>query len=404
MFTTDQGLAMQGTLSHTTAQRNNLWNSSNLISTGTDDTFKTVCAPVADFYTGSKMTCNGSSIVFHDISTNGLVANRTWTFQDGTPATSSEKDPEVTFNSSGWKTITLDVSNSVGSNSLTRTSYVYVSDNAALHGIGFWEGFEDPNVFTNEWIVFNPEGNSSKFSSVTSTGYMSSSCSKLYNYNNLPGDIDQLVSPSYDLTGGGTVYLNFRYSCASHTSLSSQVNDILRVYSSTDCGKTWLLRATIGGSALANVGNVSSSFAPTSSSQWVGKSVLIPGFVCQPNVRFKFEYKTNGYGNNFYIDDINVSNYPVGIDDPDASSFSLNIFPNPVADHSVVILNQQISENISVKIYDLQGRIITELHNGWLNEGEHQFSLDRKTLGQQSMYLLVVDDGINIQREKFVVE
>jgi hypothetical protein len=99
-----------------------------------------------------------------------------------------------------------------------------------------------------------------------------------------------------------------------------------------------------------------------------------------------------------------VSNYPVGIDDPDASSFSLNIFPNPVADHSVVILNQQISENISVKIYDLQGRIITELHNGWLNEGEHQFSLDRKTLGQQSMYLLVVDDGINIQREKFVVE
>ena len=94
----------------------------------------------------------------------------------------------------------------------------------------------------------------------------------------------------------------------------------------------------------------------------------------------------------------------MGVDDPDASSFSLNIFPNPVADHSVVVLNQKMGEEVSVKIYDLQGRMISVLYNGWLSEGEHQFDLDKKNLSKEGMYLLVVDDGITVQRKKFVVE
>ena len=404
MFTDDQVLAMQAVLNSSTAQRNNLWADDNLIATGTEDTIRTPCAPKADFYAASRMTCIGTSISFHDISSNGTVASRSWTFQDGTPATSPDKDPAVAFNSPGWKTITLEVSNDQGSDATTQTSYVYVSDDAAVHSPGFFEGFEDPNAFMNEWVVFNPEGNSSKFSRITTTGYNSSSCVKLNNDNNMNGDRDQLVSPSYDLSSGGSLFLNFRYSCASGSSATANINDALTIYSSTDCGKTWLMRTTIVKSTLANVGFVSASFTPTSSAQWVGKTVLLPSSLFQPNVRFKFEYKTNGFGNNFFIDDINVSNYPVGIDDPDASLFDLNIFPNPVSNGSAAIVNLQSGTNVSVRIFDMQGKIVSVLYNDWLSEGEHHFDLDASHLNSNGMYLLLVDDGLTVQQKKFVVQ
>ena len=87
MFTKDQGLAMQGTLNSNTSDRNNLWTLNNLIATGTDDTIKTLCPPKADFYATAKMACLGGEITFRDVSTNGTVSNRTWTFQDGSPST-----------------------------------------------------------------------------------------------------------------------------------------------------------------------------------------------------------------------------------------------------------------------------------------------------------------------------
>src|SRR5258706_9961627 len=35
------------------------------IATGTDDTIRTLCAPIADFYSSARMTCLDGSITFH---------------------------------------------------------------------------------------------------------------------------------------------------------------------------------------------------------------------------------------------------------------------------------------------------------------------------------------------------
>jgi len=405
MFTVDQALAMQATLNTSTAQRNNLWSSSNLVATATDDTTQSPCAPIADFYSSLKMTCTGSAVPFHDVSYNGIATNRTWSFQDGTPSVSSDVNPSVTFSSPGWKTVSLSVSNSEGSNSLSRTSYIYVSDaSVAQYTENFFENFEDPNSFSNDWIVFNPEGNTSTFTRVTNAGYNSSSSVKLNNYGGMNGDIDDLISPSFDLSAGGPLYLNFRYTCATNANSPSDENDDLYVASSTNCGQTWFQRLIIHSAALANAGYLSGAYTPNVSSPWVGKSILLSSSLYEPNVRFRFEYKTNGLGNNFYIDDVNVSSYPVGIQDPDAASFSMNVFPNPVTDNSVAIVNQQLAGNVQVKIVDLQGRIVSVLYSGWLSEGQHKFELSSLHLASQQMYLLVADDGLTIQREKFVVQ
>lgn len=404
MFTTDQGLTMQGVLNSSTAQRNNLWTTNNLIATGTDDDIETVCAPVADFYSPVKMACVGGSITFYDVSTNGMVTDRTWTFQDGDPSTSTETDPMVSFTTPGWKTVTLSVSNSQGENTMTRGYYVYISSETADHLADFHENFEDPNSFVNDWLVYNPSANNSTFLRTSTAGYQSTSSVKLSNYHSQDGDIDQLISPSYDLSSGGTRYLNFMYSCASATASTSNINDRLSIYTSSDCGKTWLIRTSIIGQNLANAGYFPNSFAPGNSNQWVAKSVLLPSTLYVPNLRFKFEYRTNGYGNNLYLDNINVSSFMVGIDDPDASSFAMNISPNPISENSVLNIHQLMNSDVTIQVVDMQGRVNEVVYRGKLSEGDHQFNLGSLMNQPAGLYLLIMDDGVTIQRQKLVVQ
>ena len=65
------------------------------------------------------MTCSGTDIRFKDNSTGATPTSWAWEFQDGEPATSNASNPTVTFNSPGWKTVTLTVTNEFGSSTKT---------------------------------------------------------------------------------------------------------------------------------------------------------------------------------------------------------------------------------------------------------------------------------------------
>jgi PKD repeat protein len=404
MFTQGQVNVMLGAINAPVSERNNLWSEANLIATGTDDTIEPLCVPRVDFYSNYKTVCSGTSITFHDVSWGGAVDSREWNFSDGNPSTSTDKDPVVTFSTPGWKTVTLTVTNSAGNATEAREKYIYVSADQGMHPVGFFENFEDPNSFDNDYLVQNREGNDSYWQRLTGVGYYSSNCVYLNNYKNMVGDIDNLITPSYDISVGGPAYLNFRFSCASNATSSELINDVLKIYSSTDCGKTWTVRNTTQGIALANAGYSVNNFVPVSPAQWSQKSILLPAAVYDSNVRFRFEYTTNGNGNNIYIDDINLSAFPVGINDPDASSFTLHVFPNPVTDASVVSVYQKLGGKVNVKVVDQMGRIMNVLYSGFLSVGEHRFELSKSSLAASGLYYLVVDDGLTLSREKLVVQ
>ncbi|WP_048107514.1 PKD domain-containing protein [Methanosarcina barkeri] len=65
------------------------------------------------------------TVSFTDQST-GSPASWRWTFGDGT--TSADKNPVHTYNKSGRYTVTLTASSANGSNALTKTGYIYVSN------------------------------------------------------------------------------------------------------------------------------------------------------------------------------------------------------------------------------------------------------------------------------------
>ena len=86
-----------------------------------------LCTPVADFYApdAGRFICQGASVTFHDVSWRAAVTSRVWTFEGGTPATSTTATQSVTYDTPGYKKVTLSVTNESGVNELVREKYIY---------------------------------------------------------------------------------------------------------------------------------------------------------------------------------------------------------------------------------------------------------------------------------------
>jgi PKD repeat protein len=89
------------------------------------DIFPACNAPQPDFTADKLFVCNGEQIQFTDLST-GLPDYYTWTFNGGTPANSTLKNPLVTYNTAGTYSVTLQTENFGGTTSNTKTAYITV--------------------------------------------------------------------------------------------------------------------------------------------------------------------------------------------------------------------------------------------------------------------------------------
>lgn len=81
--------------------------------------------PVAGFTATSTQICVGQTISFTDVSTN-IPAGWTWTFEGGTPSSSTVQNPTVTYNTPGVYDVTLVAANYNGTNTIVLTDYITV--------------------------------------------------------------------------------------------------------------------------------------------------------------------------------------------------------------------------------------------------------------------------------------
>ncbi|OQX80553.1 MAG: hypothetical protein B6D61_01820 [Bacteroidetes bacterium 4484_249] len=80
----------------------------------------------AMFYAGSTEICEGESVEFTDIST-GEVVSWEWTFEGGSPSTSSNQNPMIDYSDQGIFDVTLTVSDGTDSNTITFEDYITVN-------------------------------------------------------------------------------------------------------------------------------------------------------------------------------------------------------------------------------------------------------------------------------------
>ncbi len=104
----------------------------NILLTGEpiflSDTINTVLvAPTVDFKVEVLDYCTPASVQYSDHSSTN-VANWEWTFPDGTPETSTEKNPTVVYDQAGFYSASLKVSNALGSDSIYKTEIFEISN------------------------------------------------------------------------------------------------------------------------------------------------------------------------------------------------------------------------------------------------------------------------------------
>lgn len=385
MFTKGQGNFMRNVLDQPTSGRNNLYTTDNLLATGTNSLTPVTCLPVADFYVDANGTsgnsaqnanvmtaCVNDPIAFKDASWKAGVTSWEWTFPGGSPATSTDQNPNVTYAAPGWYDVTLKVSNSVGADIKTINHMIYVQ--------GDWAEYtgprtEDFNQHANFWISHNPEDNEAYFSRVTSGGKGNTPCFKLNNYKDVSAALaftpdwfhndrlgnakDYLISPAIDLRNTSNVTISFDYAYGTKTISSALITEELVVYASRDCGKTWIQRLSLTGADLVTAGYVGNTdFVPSSDLHWKTASFNYTPNATDNKTKFRFEFRASDYSSNFYFDNFNISG-TLGIEDNGFSS-SVSIAPNPVAtgsDLSIEVPNSEIGMQLIVM--DLKGAIVS---------------------------------------------
>jgi PKD repeat protein/agmatine/peptidylarginine deiminase len=106
--------------------------------------------PVADFTANTTTVIEGSSVQFTDQSAN-TPTSWSWSFTGGTPSTSTDQDPMVTYNTAGTYSVTLTASNSAGSDDETKVDYITVLPLSACLGTITNPDFETGS--TSGWTV-----------------------------------------------------------------------------------------------------------------------------------------------------------------------------------------------------------------------------------------------------------
>jgi PKD repeat protein len=278
-------------------------------------------APVADFIADNTTPCIGATVNFTDLSTN-TPTSWAWSFSPTTVTytggtTSASQHPKVQFNAAGPYTVTLVATNVTGSNTMVKTAYINPVTAGALPLV---ENFEGATFPPTGWTVVNNDAPTIAWGTagakglvrrpaLGNTGSTSGSAGiELYNYNTDTMQVDELISTPVSLIGATAPRMTFKraYKYYNDGTSPNNYHDELRVFISTDCGATYGSAVYYKkGVQLATNGTLNTTFTPGVTADWDIDTVNLTSYVGQ-NIYVKFQI-TNRYGNNLYLDDVNIN-------------------------------------------------------------------------------------------------
>ncbi|NRA12772.1 MAG: T9SS type A sorting domain-containing protein, partial [Crocinitomicaceae bacterium] len=196
------------------------------------------------------------------------------------------------------------------------------------------------------------------------------------------------ITPKIDLTSALTAEVHFDYAYAKY---GGGYEDGFRIDISTDCWATYDSIWYAFGDNLSTVPNNSSWWEPADCADWAVNTIVdITNYVGQ-FVQIRF-VGLNGWGNNFYMDNVNVTGLINGI--PENGHLDVSIYPNPstgnfIVEHSMV--------KPVLKVLSLDGRLIT---TKILNSTKETINLDVSS----GIYLVHLVSGENKFVQRIVVE
>ena len=372
MFTLGQKTVMRASLTRTC--RTTLTTADNLIATGTNDGYQVVpCAPVAAFQASRDNVCEGNAVTFTDYSYNFPAAaspQYEWSFPGATPATSTDRNPTVTYATPGLYDVTLIVITPSGRDTLKRERLVQVQGPNSGEQAPLAESFENaafpvnnPTEPLRNWRITSSQPGAQPLSWQRSTGVPSTGSGFLLAPNPLlpDGTVSTLISPNINLSGiNGMITLAFDRAYARRSASS---NDALRVSFSTDCGLTWSSPVVYTSQALdTRSGSFIVNFVPTARTDWQTTTISLPA-AYQGSQRFlvRFEAVSNGNaGNRICLDNVRITNL-LGTQDAELARRGIGVYPNPLTAETAVHFTLHTAERAAVRLTDMLGREVNSI-------------------------------------------
>ncbi|MBK8363471.1 MAG: PKD domain-containing protein [Bacteroidetes bacterium] len=314
----------------------------------------------ANFSANNLYPCLGGSVQFGDLST-GSPTSWAWTFPGGTPGTSTLANPLITYSSAGTYNVTLTVSNGVSTNTFTRTAYISTKGG----NIPLAENFEGAIYPPSSWTEFDDAADGVKWQVSTAVSGFGNEIQSIYFNNwtqNATGKKDEIRTPRLNGESYNSITLKFDVAYWSYTNQTEQ--DTLQVLISTDCGNTFTQVYNKGGATLSTVpGNSTSAFTPTST-QWRTETINLNAYIGQS---FILAFRNVArYGNNLYLDNINVNATVAAIAGPDvticsggsttiggASTAGINYSWRPAATLVTSLISNPVATPVSTQQYIL---------------------------------------------------
>jgi PKD repeat protein len=278
-----------------------------LVAVGTAGT------PVANANTP---VCVGQALVLSADSIPGVAYQ--WAGPNGfTASTQNATLPNAQVAATGTYTLTTSANGCTA----TATVAVTVSNQGGLP-LPFQESFEN-GLGAQNWNVVNPDGGITWEAFAPVQGITPGNRAarvNLYNYEST-GQRDYLDSPLLSFAGYSDITMTFDHA---HRRYSTQFRDSLIISISADCGQSWqrlTAYAENGTGSFATSPTTTNNFIPATAADWCFagtnpapncKSINLTPYAGNPAVRIRFE-TYNDYGNNIYIDNININGTPCNL-------------------------------------------------------------------------------------------
>ena len=312
--------------------------------------------PVADFSGTPTTVTVGNNVQFTDLSSNNPTS-WSWSFTGGTPATSTEQNPTVTYNTEGTYAVSLTATNAEGSNTKTVADYITVT---AGGGGSYCTSQSNSNAL--DWIA-------------------------------------QVDIGSFSNASGASLYSDFTGQTVGLAPGSSNSVTLTPHFTGKAQREFWRIWIDFNGD-----GDFEDSgeqvFTANNKRDVVTGTLTIPSDA-SGQTRMRITMKNSGAPSpcetfsNGEVEDYTVDfgNAPAGL--VRESNFELNIFPNPATN----LLNVQVisnQETIDIKVYNSLGRIIKDFT---IQSKNVQIDLSNYPTG---LYYIGADDGTKNALKKFM--
>ncbi|MCB2222527.1 MAG: PKD domain-containing protein, partial [Bacteroidetes bacterium] len=258
--------------------------------------------PIAYFSSDKTILyANGGDINFIDESINSPTSWN-WTFEGGTPSTSTDQDPTVYYDTTGKYDVTLEVTNADGSNTVLKTDYIYVAPYQEDWSQGWEFGIEDWWVSDGTWEVGVP-------TSGPNIAHTGSNCAATVldgNYSDYADD-SYLVSPWFTVPSSSeNPRLRFWHWYDFNTSGGDNY-DFGKVQIRTQNNPVWV--------------DISNKFSGNSSTSWINAQIDLTDYA-DSLIQIGFYFHSQVYvspneSSGWYIDDIELRTGPIIFNNPE---------------------------------------------------------------------------------------